>query len=238
MNDKQPAGFNTPFKNLKSRLNKTVPAQLARNKKRVAPQIKQKRLAVDDKTLFLNEMADVTPISRNNIADPPPPSPPVKKTASPSEEHDATARLNRLVNQGEGYIVSATPEYMEGTGYNVHPEISKRLHRGKFSIQAHLDLHGMTVTEAQPAFDNFLKESIHRGLRGVLVIHGRGLSSPGKPILKPKVCEWLTRGAWRKWVIAFSSAKPSDGGAGATYILLRKSPIAKRYRKNKRPVPP
>lgn len=122
---------------------------------------------------------------------------------------------------------------MEGTGYNVHPEIMRRLHQGDFSIQANLDLHGLNSWEAKEEFEAFLKKSIYSGKRAVLVIHGRGLSSPGEPVLKAGVHDWLTRSHWRKWVIAFTSAASHDGGAGATYILLRDKPVSKRFRKRK-----
>jgi DNA-nicking Smr family endonuclease len=68
----------------------------------------------------------------------------------------------------------------------------------------------------------------------VLIVHGRGLSSPAKPILKTKVIKWLTSGPWRKWVMAFTSARWCDGGAGATYVLLRKRPVTKRFKKKGR----
>ena len=58
-----------------------------------------------------------------------------------------------------------------------------------------------------------------------------GLSSPAEPILKSKVYRWLTTSPWHKWVIAFTSARLCDGGAGATYVLLRRKPIKKRFRK-------
>ncbi len=142
-------------------------------------------------------------------------------------------KLMNLVLKGEGYSVADTPEYMEGTGYNVHPGMAKRLHRGDFSIQANLDLHGLNSSEAREEFEGFLKKSIYSGKRAVLVVHGRGLSSPGEPVLKAKVREWLTRSHWRKWVIAFTSAASHDGGAGATYILLREKPVPKSKRRRK-----
>ena len=69
--------------------------------------------------------------------------------------------------------------------------------------------------------ERFLKDAISRGKHGVLVIHGRGLCSPGEPVLKQMVMKTLGRGYWRKRVVAFASARLSDGGAGATYVLLR-----------------
>jgi DNA-nicking Smr family endonuclease len=81
-------------------------------------------------------------------------------------------------------------------------------------------------------FEDFLRESVIRNRRSLLVIHGRGLSSQGEPVLKAKVTEWRTRGPWRKWVIAYSSARLCDGGAGATYILLRTRPVTKSQKKS------
>ena len=189
-----------------------------------------KNIAEDEETLFLNAMADVVPISNEKIVKAHP-----KANTNPvlpvDEEKEIEQRLSNLVIHGEGFEVSSTPEYIEGTNYNVHPEISKRLHKGVFSIQEHVDLHGMTIAEAKIEFDDLFQRATRSGLRGLLIIHGRGLSSPGKPVLKEKVHEWLSYGFWRKWVIAFSSARSCDGGTGATYVLLRKSPFTKRHRK-------
>jgi DNA-nicking Smr family endonuclease len=68
----------------------------------------------------------------------------------------------------------------------------------------------------------------------ILIIHGRGLSSPAGPVLKTKVIQWLTTGPWRRWVMAFASARLCDGGAGATYVLLRRQPTTKRFKRKKR----
>jgi DNA-nicking Smr family endonuclease len=185
----------------------------------------------NDKTVFLDAMQDVHPISddkharENGEAKPP-------ENIKNEPEMEAMAQLTKLVEYGEGYVISDTPEYREGTGHNIHPEFARRLHRGDFSIQAHIDLHGLGVGEAKETFEEFLKNAVISGKRAVLIIHGRGLSSPGEPILKNKVSEWLTRGHWCKWVIAYSSAQSYDGGTGATYVLLRQRPITKRGRKD------
>ncbi len=149
------------------------------------------------------------------------------------DEMETLKRLEDLIHYGRGFEVADTPEYIEGTGYHVHREIARRLHRGDFSIQAHLDLHGLNAEEAKEVFDQFMKWAVTYGRTGILVTHGRGLSSPGEPVLKKKVEEWLTRGSWRKWVIAYSSARKCDGGAGATYVLLRSRPVSKRFKKRK-----
>lgn len=180
--------------------------------------------------LFLKEMADVTPIPREDRIEYRSNSGPPAGPDHDSED-ETLLKLDNLVKFGTGFVVADTPEYIEGRGYNVHPEITKRLHRGDFSIQAHIDLHGLGVEDARNAFELFLTDSITTGKKAVLIVHGRGLSSPDKPVLKTRVIQWLTCGPWRKWVIAFSSARSCDGGTGATYVLLRQRPLTKRYRK-------
>ena len=147
------------------------------------------------------------------------------------EDAEALSRLTSLVKNGAGFNILDTPEYIEGTGYNVPPEVARRLHRGNYSIQAHVDLHRLSAHDAKEVFERFLRWTVITGKTGVLIIHGRGFSSPSEQILKNKVIEWLTRGPWRKWVIAYSSARSCDGGAGATYILLRQRPISKRLKR-------
>jgi DNA-nicking Smr family endonuclease len=153
------------------------------------------------------------------------------QTAVEGLPDEAIDRLKNLIKYGAGFDVSLTPEYVEGVANGVAPEIARRLHRGDFSIQSHIDLHGLRVHEAREVFNEFLEKSIATGKRAVLIIHGRGLSSPAKPILKSKVYLWLTTSPWHKWVIAFTSARLSDGGTGAIYVLLRQKPLAKRFRK-------
>ena len=146
------------------------------------------------------------------------------------DDVEALKKLTELVKYGTGFNVCDTPEYIEGTGYNVPSSVAKRLHRGDFSIQAYVDLHGLSVDAAKEVFEKFLDWAVTTGKRGVLIVHGRGLSSPSEPILKNKVKEWLTRGPWRKWVVAYSSARKCDGGAGATYVLVRQRPVSKRLK--------
>jgi DNA-nicking Smr family endonuclease len=185
---------------------------------------------INEKDLFLEAMADVEPIHRGDRLEPAVMAP-VPIDHKYNSESETLQQLNNLVESGEGFVVANTPEYIEGTGYHIHPEITRRLHRGDFSIQSHIDLHGLGVEDARDAFENFLKDAVTTGKRAVLVVHGRGLSSTNRPVLKTKVIEWLTRGPWRKWVIAFSSARSCDGGAGASYVLLRQRPLTRRQRK-------
>jgi DNA-nicking Smr family endonuclease len=202
---------------------------LPEDQSRPLPDPEEEPTPETDQVLFIEAMEGVAPISRDNCMERMVSTEPLPD-ARQSEEAEVLTKLRNLIQYGEGFNVSETPEYIEGTGYNIHPEIARRLHRGDYSIQAHVDLHGLTADAAKAVFEDFLKQAVTTGKSGILVIHGRGLSSPSEPVLKRKVVDWLTRGPWRKWVIAFSSARRCDGGAGATYVLLRKRPVSKRVK--------
>jgi DNA-nicking Smr family endonuclease len=147
------------------------------------------------------------------------------------EERQTIEALHRLIESGQGFIVADTAEYMQATAPGVASEIARQLHAGRYSVQDHVDLHGLTVQQADQVLHAFIKRAISEGKRAVLVVHGRGLTSPRKPVLKHKVYLWLTRGPLRKHIIALTSARSCDGGAGATYVLLRRTPMTKRMRK-------
>jgi DNA-nicking Smr family endonuclease len=124
--------------------------------------------------------------------------------------------------------VANLPEYMEGHVEGLNPLTIERLKNGDFSIQKSLDLHGYSTETARELFEEFLKEAILSGIHCVRVIHGRGLKSKEKPVLKERLKSWILKAMNRKWIVAFSSCKMCDGGPGATYILLRKTPKKNR----------
>jgi DNA-nicking Smr family endonuclease len=224
-----------PFENLKELLARRS-FELSSGQREEAVEHRVDDVAPDtdsEKDLFQVAMADVEPITREPVSSDERGVSSTRRAEQDSQD-EALSRLKDLVRGGEGFIISDTPEYMEGIGYGVNPDVARRLHQGDFAIQAHLDLHGLVVADAREAFEQFLKEALLSGKTAVLVVHGRGLSSAAEPVLKTKVKEWLTKGPWRKWVIAFTSARACDGGTGATYILLRQRPATKRLRKKHR----
>ena len=55
----------------------------------------------------------------------------------------------------------------------------RKLRRGHWPVQDSLDLHGNSSDAARKLLQEFLHEVAQRGLRCVLVIHGKGMNSPG-----------------------------------------------------------
>ena len=103
-------------------------------------------------------------------------------------------------------------------------QILKKLRRGYWSTQDHLDLHGLRSEGARTLLVSFLNDALKHGLRCVRIVHGKGLRSRNaEPVLKRKIGNWL---AQRDEVLAFVQARAEDGGGGAVMVLLK----AKRVR--------
>ncbi len=98
-------------------------------------------------------------------------------------------------------------------------DILRKLKRGHWSIQASLDLHGLTATAARTELARFLAFARHGGARCVRIVHGKGTrSANGIALLRNKVRHSLSQ---REEVLAFCDASPGDGGSGAVVVLLR-----------------
>jgi DNA-nicking Smr family endonuclease len=139
------------------------------------------------------------------------------------------AELYDLVAGRAAFDITDTEEYIEGCVIGLDGALVRKLRQGDFSRQAALDLHGMKAEEAQVEVEKFLSDAVQKGLRCVLIVHGRGRNSPGQvPVLKDRLKLWLTRGKLARSVLAFSSSRPYDGGPGALYVLLRRDRARKK----------
>jgi len=99
------------------------------------------------------------------------------------------------------------------------PDILRKLRRGKWVIQAHIDLHGLVSDEARLYVATFISDCKKRGIRCIRIVHGKGLGSRNRePILKHKLRGWLIQ---KDEVIAYAQAKQQDGGSGAVIVLLK-----------------
>jgi DNA-nicking Smr family endonuclease len=181
-----------------------------------------------DEELFRRAMADVSPSpDRWRTHVPPTPATNGRKITDPDAE--VLAELSELVTGSGPFDISHTTEFIEGAVLGLDPRVVRRLREGQFAYQSHLDLHGMTAQEARVVVDRFLNDAHRNGQRCVLIVHGRGHNSKDQvPVLKNRLSTWLARGSWARLVLAFTSARPCDGGTGALYVLLRRDRKAKR----------
>ena len=114
-------------------------------------------------------------------------------------------------------------ERVAGIAAGVDRAHLRKLKRGEVPIGRSVDLHGLHRREAGELVKRELREAHARGVRCVVVIHGRGTRSEEGPVLRRALLGWLRRPPLAALVLAFASALPRDGGAGATYVLLRRA---------------
>ncbi len=215
-------GFHSPFSNLKlPDPPKVAPPPPPRRETTPPPD-------VPDEWLFDDAMRTVAPLAldprgrrgplgaRLDIGRAP-------RRSRAEDEAEAYAELADLVDGDGVFDIASTDEYIEGSAPGIDRRLVRKLRRGDYAIQSHLDLHGLVQKEAHAEVDAYLDDARKKGHRCVLIVHGRGLHSKDSvPVLKERLRVWLTRGRISRGVLAFATAKPADGGAGAVYVLLRK----------------
>lgn len=154
--------------------------------------------------------------------------------------------LDILLRRGVGGDATARPPRSSASaGQSVSPlpslpalprTESRRIAKGALSIDARLDLHGMTRDAAERALAHFLRSAQGQGFRTVLVITGKGVDPAAlrdrpfdadldvapRGVLKRVVPDWLRRRAWSDVVAGFGNAHARHGGDGALYVMIKR----------------
>lgn len=168
------------------------------------------------RALFLAAVADVTPLFADRVHHEPPrpPAIPKQRVADEPAALDESLKSPALLDL---HLEGGDEAAWASRGVAAH--VLRDLRRGRWVLQAHLDLHGLTRDEAREQIVAFLRECQATGRRCIRIVHGKGLGSPGRqPVLKRLVLGWLSQ---RREVIAFCQAPPTEGGAGAVVVLIR-----------------
>lgn len=189
---------------------------------------KGKAMSVDDDDLFRQAMGDVKPLNNESRVtgasvngSKKMPGLERRRMAATTEglgSEDATQKKGLTGD----FIHAVDPhDILEFKRPGIQNGVYKNLRLGKYSVDARLDLHGMTVDQARHAVWQFVEDCLRHDIRCALVTHGKGENRLPQPaLLKSCVAHWLPQ---IETVMAFHSAQKQHGGSGATYILLRKS---------------
>lgn len=172
----------------------------------------------NDDDLFASAMQGVTPLTKltrgqqkqSEYRDKPKPIP----RFSLQDELDALAESHA------DDPIDAELETGDDLNYaraGVQATVLRKLRRGDYVIQDHIDLHGMNAVEARQYVHDFLNYAVSEQMRTVRIVHGKGNHSAQGPVIKRKIGRWLRQ---RKDVLAYVSARQIDGGTGAVYVLL------------------
>ena len=162
----------------------------------------------EDQALFLAAIDGARPLDkRDRLPVPPPPPSPTRVVELPPEV--------KLQVEGDAQRYSARAPGVSRT------QLSE-LRAGKLRAEDTLDLHGQTVEIGTQQLREFLITAHKLRRRCVLVVHGKGTHSEhGAPLRDAVLTELL--GPLSGLIHALTTAAPSHGGEGATFIMLRGS---------------
>ncbi|MCX7090317.1 MAG: Smr/MutS family protein [Legionellales bacterium] len=189
---------------------------------------KKNHISAEDQTLFNHEMRDVTPLKKQK---------PKERTDSVREPFKLRRREavsqsleNRARSQADILILQDLSDYyataVQSESHLTYHQTGigrmqiQALRTGQITYQAKLDLHGLKADDAKLYLTQFLSKQLQAQHRWVLIIHGKGGRFGEAPVLKNLVNHWLQQ---IPTVLAFHSAQPKHGGAGAVYVLLKTS---------------
>lgn len=186
---------------------------------------------MQDEMSFLQEMGDVTPLSLDDTVSLHDPKRSIQTKQARAETliNQQVKQFNPLVTEGvkpvlpDDFLAYQKPGIQEG--------VFKNLRLGKYDIEHTITLKGLTVEESRQLLYRELSRCHERGVRTVLIRHGKGENSKPFPGLKKSYVKyWLDQ---LETVIAYHSAIASHGGLGATYALLKKHPNQKLINREK-----
>ncbi len=213
---KKNQGFNTPFGSLSDKLT-VEPGPVAKPQ---PPRAHEPPKEAGEQQLFEQAMSGVRPLDDNRERVEP------KKSSGrggPTDEQLALSELRALVDGTAPFSIVESEEHVAGAAPGVTHELVRTLERGDYAFRRHVDLHGLHKDEARDELHRFITAARKDGERCLLVITGRGKSSPdGTSVLKEALPRWLSRAPLRAHVLAFCTAQAVHGGPGAFYVLLRR----------------
>ncbi len=176
----------------------------------------KKTVSDDDKALFRDAVGEVRAVKNDTAKT----GVKARKAVVRSSEKDNRSVMENLLNELSEADLLETGEHLSFVRPGIQNSVLRKLKSGKYAVQAEIDLHGLTLVQAKSELSVFLLDAQQRRLLCISIIHGKGRKQIDKaPKLKPAVNAWLQG---NKQVLAFCSARISDGGTGAVYVLLKR----------------
>jgi DNA-nicking Smr family endonuclease len=184
-------------------------------------------LRADDRALWETIIRSITPLKRRRPQARPLPSAgeddaaPAKSVAGKAAASSKAAAKQQPVAARPARPVAHAPPPLAPIGRRA----KQKLARGAQTIDARIDLHGLTQGEAHLALTRFLRHAQAGGARFVLVITGKGARgdlASERGVLKRQVPMWLNLPELRDYVVGFEAAHGGHGGEGALYVQVRR----------------
>jgi len=127
------------------------------------------------------------------------------------------------------HLVPSLDEMFAATSPNMDKRNFDRLKKGKLTVDGTIDLHGLTLAEAHPRLNAFVRNGHASGKRLLLVITGKGKTTQDhgvmpmrRGVLRHQVPQWLAMAPLAHLVLQVTQATQKHGGGGAYYVYLRR----------------
>jgi DNA-nicking Smr family endonuclease len=176
---------------------------------------RRRQVSEEERALWRSVTRTVSPLRRHRKAAAPaddPAEPPSKPAPRPAAPHPVAVAHK------------SAPKPKEPALAPIDRRAKQKLARGTQAIDARIDLHGRTQSEAHAALLRFLHRAQSNGAKTVLVITGKGGNRDSeRGVLKRQVPMWLALPEFRGLVVGFGDAAISHGGAGALYVRVRRT---------------
>ncbi len=112
-----------------------------------------------------------------------------------------------------------TDKDKESEIYEQKRKMESREYLRTMKPDARIDLHGLTKDEAWDKLTYFVTDCINRGLKKILIVHGKGNHSHGSdPVLGPMVRTFIER---HPHLGTSGHPDHNQGGTGATWVILK-----------------
>jgi DNA-nicking Smr family endonuclease len=184
---------------------------------------RRRRLSEDEHTLWRDVTRSIAPLKRRRAASAPDVAPPSEVPGKLTKKFDKPFRVDAPAQR------KAPPKSSPPPLAPIDRRTRLRIARGAEAIEARLDLHGRTQSEAHGALLRFLRRAQADGARTVLVITGKGSRKSERDIsrehgvLRRQVPHWLALPEFRVFVLGVEDAHVSHGGEGALYVRVRRA---------------
>ena len=181
--------------------------------KRRRPPTDNSTSVANEKTLFMEAMADVKPLAAENL----------HPTAATQQLKQAK-RARQAATQSARHPKPPTAVNLEPLAEKwqrpnqVSKAEARTLGGDQFRTHGELDLHHMQADQARHQLRKFLDQADRDDCSRLRIVHGRGLHSDGRAVLPELVQDELRHDPR---VLAFRLAGRSDGGAGAVRVLFK-----------------
>jgi len=184
----------------------------------------RRRLSDEDRALWAGIARSIEPLRKSK-----PKVAPAAKPAGAPPAKSVKKSINAATPAVSGTAaVAPAPPAQSPPLAPLDRKLKKRVAHGRTQIDARIDLHGMTQSEAHGRLMRFLRRAQADGARMALVVTGKGSTARAaehgseRGVLKRQVPLWLALPEFRPLVVGFEDAHIGHGGSGALYVRLRR----------------